>query len=238
LALGITVLLTVAGLLAATWYPPAYLAAAGGLGLIGILAGVDACVGPLLTLIIFKARKPGLKFDLTVIALLQILAMGYGLYTIYWARPVYVVFTKDRFDLVSAFEIPQQNLDRASREEYRTLPLMGPQIVAAKQPENAQERESILFSALSGGLDLQHFPKFYVPYAEASGAVVQKGKQLDALLRRDEKTRRTLTAFLENNNLQPSQVKFLPLRAKIKDQTVLIDGTSAQVVGIVDIDPW
>jgi hypothetical protein len=238
LALGITVLLAVAGLLAATWYPPEFLAAAGGLGLIGILAGVDACVGPLLTLVVFKAGKAGLKFDLTVIAVLQIVAMGYGLHTIYRARPVYAVFTKDRFELVSAFEIPQRNLDRASREEYRTLPRMGPQIVAANPPEDPQERESILFSALSGGLDLQHFPKFYAPYAAAKSTVVQKGRPLDALLGRDEKTRKTLTASLENANLQAAQVKFLPLRAQKKDLTVLIDGASGEVLDIVDVDPW
>lgn len=238
LSISISVVLLLAGLLAATWYPPEFLAAAGGLGLIGILAGVDACLGPLLTLIIFKAQKPGLKFDLSVIAALQMLALVYGLQTIYQARPVYLAFTKDRFELVFAYEIPTENLAAASAEEYRSLPLTGPRIVAVKPPEDPQEREKILFSALAGGLDIQHFPKFYRPYEEMRDTVLHKGKPLDVLLRRNETARQTLTAFIANNHLQSAKVKFLPLRSKIKDQIVLIDNTSAKVLGIVDVAPW
>jgi hypothetical protein len=40
--------------------------AAGGDRLIFILAAVDVTLGPLITLIIFKAGKKGLKFDLAV----------------------------------------------------------------------------------------------------------------------------------------------------------------------------
>ena len=40
-----------------------------------IMAGVDVVLGPLLTLIVFKAGKKSLKFDLSVIALVQISAL-------------------------------------------------------------------------------------------------------------------------------------------------------------------
>lgn len=238
LTISISVLLLLAGLLSVTWYPPEFIAAAGGLGLIGLLAGVDACLGPLLTLIVFKAQKPGLKFDLTVIAALQILALGYGLLTIYQARPVYLAFTKDRFELVFAYEIPSENLAAASLEEYRSLPLTGPRIVAVNPPTDPLEREKILFSALAGGLDIQHFPKFYRPYEEMRATVLQKGKPLDVLLRRNEAARQTLTAFITSHHLESAKVRFLPLRSRIKDQIVLIDSTSAEVLGIVDIAPW
>jgi hypothetical protein len=60
------------------WYPPPYFEVDGGWRILRILAGVDVVVGPLLTLILFKPGKPGLKFDMTCIALMQIGALVYG----------------------------------------------------------------------------------------------------------------------------------------------------------------
>ena len=43
---------------------------------------IDVILGPLLTLLVYKQGKKTLLFDLTVIVLLQISALGYGLWTI------------------------------------------------------------------------------------------------------------------------------------------------------------
>jgi hypothetical protein len=230
-------LLTIGVLLSLTWYPPEYAWAAGGLVLVGILAGVDASLGPLLTLVVWDIRKPSLRFDMAVIILLQLSGLGYGLYSIYWARPVYMVFAVDRFDLVSAADIPAEALAEASQKEFKSLPLTGPRIVGARRPEAAEERQRLLFSALSGGADLPQMPRYYVPYADLADDAARKAKPLDALLNRDVQTRRTLLAYLRQKSLDPDRVKFLPLRAKY-DQIVLVDGVTARVLGIVNIDPW
>lgn len=51
---------------------------------------IPVVLGPLITLVIFKQGKPGLKFDLRVIAVLQIVALSYGLYMIDQHRPMLV----------------------------------------------------------------------------------------------------------------------------------------------------
>jgi hypothetical protein len=237
LAISLGVLLTLGMLLAATWYPPEYVAAVGGLGLIGILAGVDATLGPLLTLIVFDAKKPGMKFDLTVIAICQILALGYGLYTIALARPAYLVFGTSRFDLIIAADLAPERLAEAPREEFRSPPWGGPKIIGVKMPEDPKEREQLMFAAV-GGLDLQHFPRFYVPYKSVAREVLAKAKPLDTLQAKGEDASRTLAKFLQDKGLEPQDVKFLPLRARHKDQAVLVDGESAKVLGIADVNPW
>ncbi|MDD5036343.1 MAG: TfpX/TfpZ family type IV pilin accessory protein [Methylococcaceae bacterium] len=238
--LGISALVafTLAVLLALTWYPPSYVWAVGGLGLIAIFAGVDVTLGPLLTLIVWNVKKISLRSDMAVIVLLQLLAMGYGLHAIFLARPVYLVFAVDRFDLVSAADIPEGETEQATREEYRSLPLTGPKIVAAQKPADGAERNKLLFSALSGGADLPQLPRYYLPYADLSAEAVRKAQPLAPLMRRDAETRDTLLAYLESHRLDPSQVKFLPLRAKKRDQTVIIDAANGAVLGIVDLDPW
>jgi hypothetical protein len=53
------------------WYPPPYFFADGGWQMIRLAAGVDVVLGPLLTLVVFKADKPSLKIDLSIIGILQ-----------------------------------------------------------------------------------------------------------------------------------------------------------------------
>ncbi len=47
------------------WFPGILFSIDGGWDGLKILLGVDLVLGPLLTLLVYKAGKPGLKFDLT-----------------------------------------------------------------------------------------------------------------------------------------------------------------------------
>ena len=83
--------LVVGALLLLVWYPPPYFHAAGADQLVLLLVGVDLVLGPLLTLILFRSGKKGLKFDLAMIAVLQTTALVYGLSVVLQSRPVFLV---------------------------------------------------------------------------------------------------------------------------------------------------
>jgi hypothetical protein len=51
------------------WYPGFFYAIDGGWEGMRIIVGVDLILGPILTLVVFKAGKPGLRFDLTMVAI-------------------------------------------------------------------------------------------------------------------------------------------------------------------------
>jgi hypothetical protein len=99
-AIHFTISLAVIGLTAAIivwcWYPPELFGMAKAGILLGLLGGVDLVIGPLLTLLVYKQGKKLLKFDLTVIVLLQVAALAYGLQTVWHSRPVYIASTEDR----------------------------------------------------------------------------------------------------------------------------------------------
>lgn len=238
LAISILVMLTLGLILASTWYPPVYARSVGGLDLIGILAGVDACLGPLLTLVVWNVKKPSLKFDLAVIVMFQLAGLSYGMYTIFLARPVYMVFATDRFELVRAVDIPTEELAKVTRDEFKSLPLTGPRTVAAKRPDEVGERMRILSSALTGGADLANLPQHYLPYADRAADAASKGMPIAKLMERDAETRHRLAASMESGALQPAKLKYLPLQAKKRDQTVLIDAITGEIRQIVDVDPW
>lgn len=238
LCISTLVILTLGTALSLTWYPPTYAWAMGGLGLIAILAGVDITLGPLLTLIVWNVKKPSLRFDMAVIVALQLAGLSYGLYTITQARPVYVVFAYDRFDLVSAADLPEAALEKASLAEFKTLPLTGPKIIAAQRPAEREARNQLLFTALAGGADLAQTPQYYVPYQELTGEILQKAKPLTTLMRRNTQGREKLERFLTSHKLDQAKVKFLPLRAKAHDQTVLLDAATGEILEIMNLDPW
>ena len=111
----------------AVWYPQPLFEAAGGSHLLFILAGVDVVLGPTITLVIFDLKKKPLrtlKFDLAVIAILQLAALLYGIHLVFQARPVYVVFVKDHFSLVTAAQIDPDEFAKVTRPEFHNLPLI------------------------------------------------------------------------------------------------------------------
>ena len=71
------------------------------------MVGVDVVCGPLLTLVLFNPAKSRreLRLDLSLVAVIQLAALAYGLYSISLARPVIQAFETDRFAVVSAVEI-------------------------------------------------------------------------------------------------------------------------------------
>lgn len=224
----------VLALMLAVWYPWPLFEAAGGSRLVLILVCVDVTLGPLITLIIFKSGKPGLKFDLTVIALVQLAALAYGVHTVYLARPVYLVFAVDRFDLVTAKDLDPEDLAKVTRVEFKRPPIGRPRYIAAVLPDDPDERARILGTSFAGK-DLQMYPQYYVPYAQEEANALKRAKPLNVLLERDPDAVR---GYLSAAGRTEDSVRYLPLRAPQKDGAVLLDAGSGAPLDIVLVEPW
>ncbi len=129
--------------------------------LLMLIGGVDLIVGPFLTLVIFKAGKASLRFDLSVIAIVQAAFLAFGLYSLFVTRPVFMVASGKVFDLVFANEISPASLEAGRQSPYGVLGVTRPVLVGAVLPTDPVERSRILDSALSGGGDLQTMPKYF-----------------------------------------------------------------------------
>jgi hypothetical protein len=220
------------------WFPRELLKATGGLDLFSVVMSVDVILGPLMTLVVFNPRKKSLKFDLAVIALLQIGALAYGLYVVSQARPLYVVFTIDRFDVVTSADISPIEWAKVGDSRYRSAPWFGPKYVAAKNPSDESERQIILFSSLNGGADLQDFPKYYVPYQVLASQAAKQGKPVESLIKHRPQEADLIERFLAQRHLIPSQVVFLPLRAKRGDMSAMLHVGTGDILGFLPVDPW
>ncbi|MDP3846305.1 MAG: hypothetical protein Q8R10_07765 [Pseudomonas sp.] len=92
------------------FFPGGLFFAAGGWEGLRIILAVDLVLGPCLTLIVIAPLKPRLELirDLSLIVLLQILALVAGCYIVTQARPLAVVYVFDTFYV-------------SNRESYRQL---------------------------------------------------------------------------------------------------------------------
>ena len=214
-------------LMLVAWYPGPLFEAAGGTGMLYILVAVDVILGPLLTLIVFRSGKRGMKFDLAVIGLVQVAALVYGVYIVYLARPAFIVFVKDRFELVTAVELEPDELAKAKYPQVRTPGWTGPQLAAADMPADPKERSTLLDAALAG-FDLQHFPRYYLPYAERTKDVLAKAETVARLRVSEPVSARALDAYLASSGLKEDEVRVLMMRTRFAWIVMLLDPKTAQ----------
>src|SRR5690606_37503073 len=118
----------------------------------------------LLTLVIYKPGKPHLRLDLSVIALVQAGFLAYGLHTLWQSRPVFLVASDVRFDLVLASDLDESQVAAAPRPEWRRLSWSGPRLVGVLPPEDSAERQRLLAILLETGRDLHQLPEQYLPF--------------------------------------------------------------------------
>ncbi len=204
------------------WYPHPLFVAAGGNDLLFLLVGVDVIIGPLITLIIFKAGKKGLKFDLAAIGVLQLAALIYGVGIVFLARPAFVVFVKDRFEVVTAVELRPENLAEAKDPRFARAPLTGPVWVYGEFPTAAQEHNRMVELAMSG-IDLQHFPRYFRPYEAGVKQILARASPIERVRLTEPEAARVVDAWLAESGTAEASVRYLDLRAPRYWVAVLID---------------
>jgi hypothetical protein len=218
------------------WYPAPLEEAVGVTQIFLLLLSVDIIMGPVLTLIVYKKGKPSLKFDLAIIALLQISALSYGIHTVFTGRPVFIVFNVDRFDVTRGIDIDAESAKTAAQEgnPAAVADWFAPRWVAAVAPADAKRQQEILFSATAGGADWPQLPELFVPLEHVKSEILTRAKSLQSLKALATKAEGVETLVDWNN----SHIKWLPLRSTAKNMAVLVDADSAKIIKTVNINPW
>ncbi len=153
------------GLVFGLWYPFPYRELSGGRELFLLIVSVDVVCGPLLTLVLFNPAKPRAELwrDLGLVVMIQLGALGYGLWTVWQARPLFLVQEVDRFKVVAAPDLrgaSTAGLPAVLQPGW----FSGPVTVAIREPKDANEGQTVLFESLQGGRDYAERPEFYIPY--------------------------------------------------------------------------
>jgi len=123
------------GILLFFWYPSPYFYASGGWAGLKIAALVDLVLGPILTFVVFNIGKckKELLTDLSIIVMIQMTALFWGVNTIYQQRPVASVFWGGSFLAVTAADLKRHNYNLEHLKEFGDD---SPVLIYLKDPEN------------------------------------------------------------------------------------------------------
>ncbi len=232
LSISFLIALLVIGLVFFIWYPSPLATAVGVTNIFLMLLVIDVILGPLLGLLVYKEGKKTLKFDLSVIILIQIAALCYGLFSIEQGRPAWLVYNVDRFELVRKNELINTNIQHA-QPKFQKPSWFKPQYVATEFAKDTQQRNDEMFAEVFSGISIAQRPERYVELTQAKTQIQQRALPLKELEQYNSKAdvEKTLAKY-------PKADAWLPLKANAVDMVVLVNKESASIIKIVDLRPW
>lgn len=222
----------------AVWYAYPYGELSGGRTLFFLVVLVDVVCGPLLTLVLFNLKKTRkeLWFDLGLVALIQLSALGYGVWTVWQARPLFLVLEVDRYKVIAAPDVDAAAL-AALPAHLKPSWLIGPQTVSIRPAKNAEEHNTVLFEASTGGRDYGARPEFYVPYDdEAALKSLVRAKPLNVFLQRYPDQQGAAQKLARKQQADLGQWLYLPVIAR-QNWVAVID-KAGQIQGFLPGDAF
>ena len=233
--LSITVFVIVVVPLLFLWYPPPLFFADGGWNVIKIAYSVDIGIGPLMTLVVFKSGKKGLKFDLGVIATLQIAALLWGVHLMYQERPVLLVFADDRFTTVT---MNQLAASKRPLDELLKLGNERPVRVLVKLPQDPTESLKIKMAQLQEGTSIIRLTERYEGMTpENLKYVYDQSLDMDAFIAKRPQNREPYETFLQDNKLDPKDLAFVPLICRYDNVIIALRRSDSSIAGTLNITP-
>ena len=224
-----------AALVFGVWFPGAYRYMSGGMGLFMLIVGVDVVMGPLLTLVAFNPLKTRrhLAMDLMVIALLQLAALAYGVFTVAQVRPVALAAENRLFRVVAAQDIKP--------DERGLIPpklavgwLDGPRLVGVRPVGAGDERLDAIMWALKG-YDVGTRPRFWQDYEAVRVRVLAQALPLTQVFAAQLGRHAALDEAVLATKVAPDVLRVLPVLARQADWYVLLDARDASVLGFVHV---
>jgi len=236
LLLSVLVLLPVFLLVYFWWFPGPFFEAQDTAKIVWLLVGVDLVLGPVLTFVVYKPAKKSLKFDLSVIVLLQVAALAYGLWSIYSERPAFVVYAVDRYEVLAKKDI---TFAAAGLDGFKDPEGSMPSYAFAEMPLGeafSQFQDSVLFG---GQPDLERRPEFWIPHVQGRDAILSRAGTVGELIAAFPESAPALERAAARQGTAPEDTRYVPLVAKAGAFAAILDPETARVEQVVAVpDPW
>ena len=236
LFLSLLVALTSAGVVFGLWYPAPYRQMLDVSHIYLLVLAVDVVCGPLLTLVLASPKKSRRErwLDFSLIGLIQLVALAYGMHSVWAARPVALVFEVDRLVVVTANEVQEDGLAKAL-PGFRQLPMAGVLKTGTRKPVNNEEFMRSVEQGLAG-LSLAAQPDWWQPWADSLPAMRQRAKPLAELLARKPRAAPALQDAARTAGHPVAELRYLPLvSSKTLDWVALLD-EQLDMVGWAPVD--
>jgi hypothetical protein len=218
------------------WFPGGFFQISGIAKLLLVLVAVNLVVGPGLSALLYKPGKWGLKFDLIIVACIEIAILGWAMHEISERRPAFVVFAVDRFETVTVAEVDPGSLNSSQFAE-RAGAL--PRLVYAELPTDADAMSRLIDDTVILGMqDIDRRPEFWKPYAAGMAFIKEAAMPLSALASLHDKRAGSIERWLARQELTVDDYLYLPVRGRAADGMMILHADIGYPVEVLAIDPW
>ncbi|MDR0479111.1 MAG: hypothetical protein LBH31_04785 [Burkholderiaceae bacterium] len=237
LCISVVIALVVGAVVFGLWYPYPYRSLSGGLHLFVTLVSADVVCGPLLMFILFNPAKSwrSMVADFSLIGLIQLGALVYGVTVVAQARPVVTAFEVDRLVAVSAEEIDPAQLHEAPAELQRES-WNGPRLIGTRNAKPGEILKSV--SESLQGVEPSARPGWWQSYEKSVPDIkkrMQKATDLRARLTPDRQN--ALDQAAQQTGQPLADLYYLPLTsAKQLDSWIALLNAQGHVVGYAPED--
>ena len=226
-----------AALVFGVWYPYPYRELAGGVHLFLVVVGVDLVCGPLLTWVIFNPNKPRreLVTDIGLVVVIQFAALGYGLYSVAMARPIYAVYEVDRFQVVSMADVQPGALHPEQGGLHR-VPWTGPQIIGVRDPKDGNDNLASLDLSLRG-LEPSARPDWWQSYEQTKPKVLSRAQPVSVLRSKQPGKAALIDQAISESGQAEAELRWVPMTSfKVMDWVAFVDARTAEVRAFAHVD--
>lgn len=228
----------VAALVFFVWYPAPLWQTSGGSDLLIIILVCDLILGPLITLLIANPRKSRreLTLDISLVVLVQLGALTYGMWTVLQARPTHVVFERDQYRVIRATDIPE-NMVRDISPGFEPNFWSGPRWISLRTFQGLGEQMAATTVELEG-VPLAAQPKFWTLERPTAPVLLRTGKSLSDFLTRFPDQAAEVTSVLQREKLTLADLLYFPFVDKKHYMTVLVNKDTGEPVAYLPVDPY
>jgi hypothetical protein len=220
-------------LVLAIWYPDLFFTTDGGWQGMRIIIAVDLVLGPLLTLIVYKHGKPGLKFDLTCIATFQAICLIAGTWLVYSERPLAIIYVDGQFASVNS----ETYLDaKIPIPDFDVYPGDYPKWLMVEIPEDINEHADFRMDMMQRGQLMLLAVDRYTTFDPTSSSFLSDSENPGELLEKDSDTQR-LPLWLAKHGGSLDDYKFYPYGTRFGYQYLGYRQDSSKPIGILDVQP-
>jgi len=230
LGISLAIFAAIAWVIVTIWYPSFFFETDGGWQGIRLMFLVDVVLGPTLTLIVFKAGKPGLEFDLTAIACAQALALAGGLWVVHNERPLALAYVDGQFFSLSHHDFEDAKVALPNLDAF---PGPYPKRVQVDLPDDPIAQSDIRSQMLRSGTPLRLLTERWAPFAP--GAEFASSYDQKVLLERDRATHE-VSRWVSVHGGSVDDYRFYPYGARYKYVYLAFRISTSECVGILDVD--
>lgn len=234
-ALGLAI---ITSLILFVWYPYPFLQFKTNGHFSLVLVFCASLIGPALTWLVDKQGKSkrALAIDLIVIILIQTAAIAWGTLALYQNRPYFMVFTVDRFEVLSIRDV---DISTITHPKFLDKPTVGPVLVYATMPTDPQTFQKLLKEIMfEGKPDLQFRPEFWSMYAERQQLALKASRPLNELRLARLESVRAIDSLVNKNGGDITRLNFVPGIVQDAQFAAILDASSGELVDTLTIDAW